>query len=191
MGEIEVLEYGSQRVVGINIYSKLLQKGIVFINDEFTIDTVSEWQAQLLYLSSIYNANDTINIYINSPGGDVYSCLGLYDVIQRIKAKGIKIKTLNIGMAASAASIILMAGTKGFRECLPNSTVMVHQPSSATWGKVTDMKIDVDESERVKLLLNKIVAENASSELIPFMEHDKYLSAEDAQKYNIIDIIKS
>jgi ATP-dependent Clp protease protease subunit len=194
MNSIGIIEPQGQHSQVIDLESKLLQNNIIFITDVFTSETVSTIQAELFYLTSKITPEESqsnpITIYINSPGGEVYCLLGLYDVIQLFIKQGYIIKTINIGIAASAAAIILLSGSKGFRHCLPNSTVMLHQPSSGTIGTVTDMEIDVEESKRLKQALNEIVKKHASEELLPLMERDAYLSPEDAIKYGIIDSIK-
>lgn len=194
MNSIGIIEPQGQHSQVIDLESKLLQNNIIFITDVFTSETVSTIQAELFYLTSKLTPEESqsnpITIYINSPGGEVYCLLGLYDVIQLFIKQGYIIKTINIGIAASAAAIILLSGSKGFRHCLPNSTVMLHQPSSGTIGTVTDMEIDLEESKRLKQALNEIVKKHASEELLPLMERDAYLSPEDAIKYGIIDSIK-
>ena len=194
MNSIGIIEPQGQHSQVLDLESKLLQNNIIFITDVFTSETVSTIQAELFYLTSKMTPEESqsnpITIYINSPGGEVYCLLGLYDVIQLFIKQGYIIKTINIGIAASAAAIILLSGSKGFRHCLPNSTVMLHQPSSGTIGTVTDMEIDLEESKRLKQALNEIVKKHASEELLPLMERDAYLSPEDAIKYGIIDSIK-
>lgn len=194
MNSIGIIEPQGQHSQVIDLESKLLQNNIIFITDVFTSNTVSTIQAELFYLTSKMTPEESqfnpITIYINSPGGEVYCLLGLYDVIQLFIKQGYIIKTINIGIAASAAAIILLSGSKGFRHCLPNSTVMLHQPSSGTIGTVTDMEIDLEESKRLKQALNEIVKKHASEELLPLMERDAYLTPEEAIKYGIIDSIK-
>jgi ATP-dependent Clp protease protease subunit len=194
MNSIGIIEPQGQHSQVIDLESKLLQNNIIFITDVFTSETVSTIQAELFYLTSKMTPEESqfnpITIYINSPGGEVYCLLGLYDVIQLFIKQGYIIKTINIGIAASAAAIILLSGSKGFRHCLPNSTVMLHQPSSGTIGTVTDMEIDLEESKRLKQALNEIIKKHASEELIPLMERDAYLTPEEAIKYGIIDSIK-
>ena len=194
MNSIGIIEPQGQHSQVIDLESKLLQNNIIFITDVFTSETVSTIQAELFYLTSKMTPEESqfnpITIYINSPGGEVYCLLGLYDVIQLFIKQGYIIKTINIGIAASAAAIILLSGSKGFRHCLPNSTVMLHQPSSGTIGTVTDMDIDLEESKRLKQALNEIVKKHASEELLPLMERDAYLTPEEAIKYGIIDSIK-
>lgn len=194
MDSIQIVEQASNRMAVIDLESKLLQNRIIFITGVIDETTVSTYQAELFYLCNKITPADTktnpIKIYINSPGGEVYSFLGLYDVMQTFINQGYIIETINVGLSASAAAMILLTGTPGHRYCMPNSTVMLHQPSSGTWGTVTDMEIDVEEGKRIKKSLNEIVKKHASEKLVPFMERDKWMSPEDALKYNLIDAIK-
>lgn len=194
MNTIGIIEPQGQHSQVIDLESKLLQNNIIFLSDEFTNDSVSTIQAELFYLTSKMTPEESqtnpITIYINSPGGEVYSLLGLYDVMQSLIKDGYVIKTVNIGIAASAAAVILLSGSKGHRYCLPHTTVMLHQPSSGTYGTVTDMEIDVAESRRLKQDLNSIIKQHASEELIPLLERDAFLTPEQALEYGIIDEIK-
>lgn len=194
MNTIGIIEPQGQHSQVIDLASKLLQSGIIFINEEFTGKYISKIQASLLYLKEVISAAESkenpITIYINSPGGEIYSLLGLYDVMQTLIEEGYVIKTVNIGIAASAAAIILLAGSKGHRYCLPNTTIMLHQPSSGTYGTVTDMEIDVAETKRLKMCLNDIIQKHASKDLIPLLERDAFLTPEQALEYGIIDEIK-
>lgn len=185
--ELNVLEKASSNLASINIYSKLLQSNIIFINEPICTKTVSEYQSQLLYLQSI--GVKKINIYINSPGGSVYDCLGLYDLIQNLKSKGIIIRTINVGLAASAAAVILLSGTKGHRLSLSNCRVLLHQPSSGTYGTVTDMVIDLEECKELKNILNNIIKTHTSEKIIEHLERDYWLDATKAIELNIIDDI--
>lgn len=194
MNTIGIIEPQGQHSQVIDLASKLLQSGIIFINEEFTGKYISKIQASLLYLKEVISAAESkenpITIYINSPGGEIYSLLGLYDVMQTLIEEGYVIKTVNIGIAASAAAIILLAGSKGHRYCLSNTTIMLHQPSSGTYGTVTDMEIDVAETKRLKTCLNDIIQKHASKDLIPLLERDAFLTPEQALEYGIIDEIK-
>ena len=195
MNTIGIIEPQGQHSQVIDLESKLLQNNIIFLADEFTNDSVSTIQAELFYLTSKMTPEESqsnpITIYINSPGGDVYCLLGLYDVMQLFIKQGYIIKTINIGIAASAAAILLLAGSKGHRHCLANSTIMLHQPSSGTFGTVTDMEIDIKETKRLKVAINTIIEKHASKELIPLLERDTYFTPEEALTYGIIDSIKS
>ena len=194
MDSVQIVESASSRMAVIDLQSKLLQSNLIFITDVIDANSVSTYQAELLYLASKLtpqeSIDDPIKLYINSPGGECYSFLGLYDIMQSLINKGYIIETYNIGCAASAAAWILLSGSKGHRYCMPNSTVMLHQPSSGTWGKVTDMEIDVAESKRVKVSLNNLIKKHASEELLDKIERDYWMSADDAVKFNVIDSIK-
>ena len=130
-----------------------------------------------------------IFFYINSPGGSVYDALAIYDTMQYVTND---IQTVGIGIQASAAAFLLSSGTKGKRFILPHATVMIHQPSSGTRGKVTDQEIDLRESLRIKKLLEGIMAKNTGQTIERIhddMERDKWLTAEEAKEYGIIDQI--
>jgi ATP-dependent Clp protease protease subunit len=132
-----------------------------------------------------------IFFYINSPGGSVYDALAIYDTMQYVTND---VQTVGIGVQASAAAFLLSSGTKGKRFALPHSTVMIHQPSSGTRGKVTDQEIDLRESLRIKRLLEEIMARNTGqkpAKIHDDMERDKWLTAEEAKKYGIVDSIIS
>ena len=144
--------------------------------------------AQLLFLQNEDPKKD-IFFYINSPGGSVYDALAIYDSIQFVTND---VQTVGIGMQASAAAFLLSSGTKGKRFLLPNSTVMIHQPSSGTRGKVTDQEIDLRESLRVKRLLEEIMAKNTGQKkerVHEDMERDRWMTADEAKKYGIVDAI--
>lgn len=194
MNNIGIIEPQGQHSQVIDLESKLLQSNIIFLADEFTNESVSTIQAELFYLTSKMTPEESkenpITLYINSPGGDVYCLLGLYDVMQLFIKQGYVIKTINIGIAASAAAVLLLSGSKGHRHCLPNSTVMLHQPSSGTFGTVTDMEIDVNETKRLKSTINEIIKKHASEDLIPLLERDSFFTPEEAMTYGIIDSIK-
>lgn len=194
MNNVSIIEQAQSRMAVLDLQSKLLQNNNIFLTEEVTEESVATIQAELFYLTSKMtpeeSKNDPITIYINSPGGEIYSCLGLYDVMQLFINQGYVIRTINIGLAASAAAVILLAGSKGYRHCLPNSTVMLHQPSSGTYGTITDMKIAVTEGDRLKKLLNDIVTKHASEQVVELMERDAWISPEEALKFNLIDEIK-
>lgn len=185
-----ILEQTNTRTAQISLEAKLLQSNYIFLCGEIDTDMITECQCKLMYITSIINKTVPIKICINSPGGSVYDCLGLYDLIQFYIKKGYIIETLNMGKACSAAAIIAMSGSPGHRYAFPNSTFLLHQPSSGTIGTVTDMTIELEECQRLKLVLEDIVRKHASSDLIPYMERDKYISVQEALKYNIIDAIK-
>ena len=171
-----------------DIYSRLLKDRIIFLGDAVTEHTANLVVAQLLFLHSEDPKKD-ISFYINSPGGSVYDALAIYDTMQYISND---IQTVGIGIQASAAAFLLSSGTKGKRVILPNATVMVHQPSSGTRGKVTDMEIDLKESLRIKQRLNEIMAKNTGQTIKRIqddMERDYWMTAEEAKSYGLVDSI--
>ncbi len=173
-----------------DIYSRLLKDRIIFLGSDVNDASANVVVAQLLFLQSEDPKKD-IYFYINSPGGSVYDALAIYDTMQFISND---VQTVGIGVQASAAAFLLSSGTKGKRYALPNATVMIHQPSSGTRGKVTDQEIDLQESLRIKKLLESIMAKNTGQKpekIHQDMERDKWLTADDAKKYGIVDAIIS
>lgn len=169
-----------------DIYSRLLKDRIIFLGTDVNEHTANLIVAQLLFLQS-EDAKKPISLYINSPGGSVYDALAIYDTMQHIAPE---VHTYGIGVQASAAAFLLSSGTKGKRYLLPHATVMIHQPSSGTRGKVTDQEIDLKESLRVKRLLEEIMAKNTGQKLAKIhidMERDFWMIAEDAVKYGVAD----
>ncbi len=185
-----VIESGDKKMVVLSIESKLLQQKIIMVNDEICLMSVSEYQQQLLYLMSTSKPGDIISIYINSPGGTVYDGLGLYDMIVYAKQKGFIIRTINVGKACSMGSILLMAGSPGYRESLPNGSVMLHEISSVDFGKTSEMRDQMEEMNRLQKVMNNIISTCSDPQLIKLAERkDLWLNAEDALKYKIIDKI--
>jgi ATP-dependent Clp protease protease subunit len=173
-----------------DIYSRLLKERIVFLGTDVNDASANVIIAQLLFLHA-EDPKAEIKIYINSPGGSVYDALAIYDTMQYLPND---IQTVGIGVQASAAAFLLSSGTKGKRFLLPNSTVMIHQPSSGTRGKVTDQEIDLKESLRIKKLLESIMAKNTGQKpekIHEDMERDKWRSAQEAKQYGIVDAIIS
>lgn len=171
-----------------DIYSRLLKDRIIFLGSDVNEATANLIVAQLLFLQA-EDAKKDIFFYINSPGGSVYDALAIYDTMQYVTND---VQTVGIGVQASAAAILLSSGTKGKRFMLPNSTVMIHQPSSGTRGKVTDQEIDLRESLRIKKLIEEIVAKNTGQKVERIhedMERDKWLTAQEAKKYGIVDAV--
>lgn len=169
-----------------DIYSRLLKDRIIFLGSDVNEASANIVVAQLLFLQA-EDAKKDIYFYINSPGGSVYDALAIYDTMQYITND---VQTVGIGVQASAAAFLLSSGTKGKRFVLPNSTVMIHQPSSGTRGKVTDQEIDLRESLRIKKLLEEIMARNTGQKpqkIHEDMERDKWLTAEQAKEYGIVD----
>jgi ATP-dependent Clp protease protease subunit len=171
-----------------DIYSRLLKDRIIFLGSDVNEHTANLVVAQLLFLANEDSKKD-ISFYINSPGGSVYDALAIYDTMQYIKPD---IQTVGIGVQASAAAFLLSSGTKGKRSLLENASVMIHQPSSGTRGKVSDQEIDLREALRVKKLLEDIMAKNTGQEAKTIhrdRERDLWMSAPEAKKYGIIDKI--
>ena len=169
-----------------DIYSRLLKDRIIFIGSEINEVTANLIVAQLLFLQA-EDAKKDIYLYINSPGGSVYDALAVYDTMQYVAND---VQTVGIGVQASAAAFLLSSGTKGKRFLLPNSTVMIHQPSSGTRGKVTDQEIDLRESLRIKKLLETIMANNTGQKpekIHEDMERDRWMTSEEAVKYGLVD----
>ena len=169
-----------------DIYSRLLKDRIIFLGSDVNEASANTIVAQLLFLQA-QDAKKDIYLYINSPGGSVYDALAIYDTMQFVTND---IQTVGIGVQASAAAFLLSSGTKGKRFALPNATVMIHQPSSGTRGKVTDQQIDLEESLRIKKLLEEIMSRNTGQKparIHDDMERDKWLTAQQAKEYGIVD----
>ena len=183
-----VVEQSSRGERAYDIYSRLLKERIIFLTGPIDDNIASLVCAQLLFLES-ENPKKEISFYINSPGGIVWSGLAVYDTMQYISSK---IMTICIGQAASAGSLLLAAGEKDMRFSLPNSRIMIHQPSGGYQGQVTDLEIQTNEIIKTKKRLNQIYAKHTGKnikqvELI--MERDKYFSPEEAIKFGLIDKI--
>lgn len=171
-----------------DIYSRLLKDRIIFLGSDVNEHSANLIVAQLLFLDNEDTKKD-IFLYINSPGGSVYDALAIYDTMQFVKSD---VQTVGIGVQASAAAFLLSSGAKGKRAILPNATVMIHQPSSGTRGKVTDMEIDLKESLRIKSRLNEIMAKNTGQTVKRIqsdMERDYWMTAEESIKYGLVDKI--
>lgn len=171
-----------------DIFSRLLKDRIIFLGEDIDEHIANLVVAQLLFLAGEDNKKD-IMFYINSPGGSVYNALAIYDTMQYIKPD---IQTIGIGMQASAAAFLLSSGTKGKRSLLPHATVMIHQPSGGTGGKVTDQEISLREVLRIKKLLEAIMVKNTSqkpAKIHTDMERDYWMTAEEAVKYGLADEI--
>ena len=187
----QVIERATQgSVIGYDIYSRLLKDRIIFVGGyegEFTTDSANTLIAQLLYLDSDDNTKD-INLYINSPGGMVTAGLAVYDTMQFIKSP---ITTICMGMAMSFGAVILAAGSKGKRYALPNSRVMIHQPLvGGISGQATDIIVEAKEMAHTRKILEEIMAKHTGQSFEKVnrdMERNNYMSAEEAQKYGIID----
>ncbi len=169
-----------------DIFSRLLRDRIIFLGDDVNEHTANLIVAQILFLAN-EDADRDIILYINSPGGSVYDAMAVYDTMQYVKND---VQTVGIGVQASAAAFLLSSGTKGKRFLLPHSTVMIHQPSSGTRGKVTDQEIDLREALRVKRMLEEIMAKNTgqtTKKIHEDMERDFWMTADEAVKYGLVD----
>ena len=181
-----VVEQSSRGERAYDIYSRLLKERIVFLVGPLNDHVASLITAQLLYLES-ENPKKEIYFYINSPGGLVTSGLGIFDTMQYIKPE---VSTLCIGQASSMGSFLLSAGEKGKRFSLPNSRIMVHQPSAGFQGQATDIEIHANEILSLKKRLNEIYAKNTSrspEEINKALERDKFMSPKEAKDFGLID----
>jgi ATP-dependent Clp protease protease subunit len=183
-----VVEQTSRGERAYDIYSRLLKERIIFLAGPVHDGMSSLICAQLLFLEA-ENPSKEIAMYINSPGGVVTSGLSIYDTMQYIRPK---VSTLVIGQAASMGSLLLQAGEKGMRFSLPNSRVMVHQPSGGYQGQATDIMIHARETEKLKRRLNEIYVKhtgNTYDAVEAALERDNFMSAEDAKNWGLIDEI--
>ena len=183
-----VVEQSSRGERAYDIYSRLLKERIIFLTGPIDDNIASLICAQLLFLES-ENPKKEISFYINSPGGIVWSGLAMYDTMQYISSK---IMTICIGQAASAGSLLLTAGADDMRYSLPNSRIMMHQPSGGYQGQVTDIEIQTKEIIKTKKRLNEIYAKHSGKdikEVEEIMERDKYFSPQEAIKFGLIDKI--
>ena len=183
-----VVEQSARGERAYDIYSRLLKERIIFITGPIDDNIASLICAQFLFLES-ENPKKEISFYINSPGGIVWSGLAMYDTMQYISSK---IMTICIGQAASAGSLLLTAGEKGMRFSLPNSRIMVHQPSGGYQGQVTDIEIQTKEIIKTKKRLNQIYAKHTGKDIKEVelvMERDRYFSPDEAIKFGLIDKI--
>ena len=183
-----VVEQSSRDERAYDIYSRLLKERIIFLTGPIDDNIASLICAQLLFLES-ENPKKEISFYINSPGGIVWSGLAMYDTMQYISSK---IMTICIGQAASAGSLLLTAGADNMRYSLPNSRIMMHQPSGGYQGQVTDIEIQTKEIIKTKKRLNEIYAKHSGKdikEVAEIMERDKYFSPQEAIKFGLIDKI--
>ena len=171
-----------------DIYSRLLKDRIIFLGSEITDDEANLVIAQMLFLEADDPDKD-IYLYINSPGGSVSAGLAIYDTMQYIKCE---VNTICMGMAASMGAFLLAAGAKGKRKALPNSEIMIHQPSGGASGQASDVKIHAEHIIRTRQKLNEILAERTGKsveQVAVDTERDNYLSAEAALEYGLIDEI--
>lgn len=181
-----VVEQTNRGERSYDIFSRLLNDRIIMLCDEVNDTTASLVVAQLLYLEGQDSEKD-ISLYINSPGGSVTAGLAIYDTIKYIKCD---VSTICMGMAASMGAFLLSAGTKGKRLALPNSTIMIHQPSGGAQGQATDMRIHTEWILDVKKKLNQMLAEATGQPLEVIerdTERDNFMTAQEALEYGLID----
>ena len=181
-----VVEQSSKGERAYDIYSRLLKERIIFLTGQINDNVASLVTAQLLFLEA-EDPKKEIYLYINSPGGLVTAGLGIYDTMQYIKPD---ISTLCIGQAASMGSFLIAAGTKGKRFSLPNSRIMVHQPSAGFQGQATDIEIHANEVLSLKKRLNEIYSKHTGKtveEIKSALERDNFMTAETAKSFGLID----
>lgn len=185
-----VIESSPMGERAFDIYSRLLKERIIFLGEEVNEHTANLVVAQLLHLAYEDPKKD-ISLYINSPGGSVYDGLAIFDTMQFIKPD---VATFGIGLQASMGAFLLSSGAKGKRFALPNSRIMIHQPSSGTNGKITDQEITLREGIYLKKRLNEILAKNTGQKLAKIekdVDRDFWMSADESVKYGIIDKVVS
>uniref|UniRef100_A0A915L0H3 ATP-dependent Clp protease proteolytic subunit n=1 Tax=Romanomermis culicivorax TaxID=13658 RepID=A0A915L0H3_ROMCU len=181
-----VIEQTGRGERAYDIYSRLLKERIICVMGPIYDEMASHVVAQLLFLQS-ESSKKPVHMYINSPGGSVTAGLGIYDTMQYIRPT---ISTWCIGQACSMASLLLAAGSPGFRHCLPNARIMVHQPSGQASGQATDIMIHAEEIIKIKRQVNDLYVKHTKqpiSSIENFMERDKFLSPEEAKQFGLID----
>ncbi|MBD5201874.1 MAG: ATP-dependent Clp endopeptidase proteolytic subunit ClpP [Bacteroides sp.] len=181
-----IIEERQLNVAQMDVFSRLMMDRIIFLSTDVNDYTATVVQGQLLYLDSVDPGKD-ISIYINSPGGSVIAGLGLYDTMQHIKSD---VSTICIGMAASMAAVLLVAGAHGKRLALPHSRVMIHQPLGGVQGQASDIEITAREILKYKEELYKIIADHSGMSLERIerdADRDYWLTAPEAKEYGMID----
>lgn len=183
-----IIEERQLNVAQMDVFSRLMMDRIIFLSTDVNEYTATVVQGQLLYLDSVDPGKD-ISIYINSPGGSVIAGLGLYDTMQHIKSD---VSTICIGMAASMAAVLLVAGEKGKRLALPHSRVMIHQPLGGVQGQASDIEITAREILRYKAELYKIISDHSGvpvERIERDADRDYWMTADVAKEYGMIDDI--
>lgn len=181
-----ILEERQLNVTQMDVFSRLMMDRIIFLGTEINDYTANTLQAQLLYLDSTDPDKD-ISIYINSPGGSVYAGLGIYDTMQFIQSD---VATICTGMAASMASVLLVAGQEGKRSALTHSRVMIHQPMGGAQGQASDIEIVAEEIQKLKKELYTIISEHSKTpyeQVWKDSDRDHWMTAEEAKNYGMID----
>lgn len=185
-----ILEERQLNVTQMDVFSRLMMDRIIFLGTQIDDYTANTLQAQLLYLDSVDPGKD-ISIYINSPGGSVYAGLGIYDTMQFIQSD---VATICTGMAASMASVLLVAGKEGKRSALTHSRVMIHQPMGGANGQASDIDIVAAEINKLKKELYTIIADHSHTpydKVYADSDRDYWMTAEEAKAYGMIDNILS
>ena len=183
-----VIEQTARGERSFDIYSRLLKERVVFCVGEVNDHMANLIVAQLLFLES-ENPDKDISLYINSPGGVVTAGMSIYDTMQFIKPD---VNTLCIGQSASMGAVLLAAGEKGKRACLPHASVMIHQPLGGYQGQATDIEIHANQTLKVKRMLNEVLAHHTGKDIKQVQkdtERDNFMNAEEAKKYGLIDSI--
>lgn len=181
-----IMEERQLNVTQMDVFSRLMMDRIIFLGTEIDDNVANIIQAQLLFLESLDSSKD-IQIYVNSPGGVVYSGLGIYDTMQFIKPD---VATICTGVAASMAAVLLCAGAKGKRSALPHSRVMIHQPLGGARGQATDIEITAKEILKLKKELTGIIAQHSGQEVekvVADCERDYWMIADEAKDYGMVD----
>ena len=181
-----VIEQTSRGERSYDIYSRLLKDRIIFLGEEVNDVSAGLIVSQLLFLEAEDPGKD-IQLYINSPGGSVTAGMAIYDTMQYIKCD---VSTICLGMAASMGAFLLAGGTKGKRFALPNSTIMIHQPSGGAQGQATEIQIVADHIAQTKRTLNELLAANTGQPIEVVerdTDRDNYMTAEEAKAYGLID----
>lgn len=181
-----VVESTSRGERSYDIYSRLLNERIIFLGEPVTDASANVIVAQLLYLASV-DPNKDISLYINSPGGSVTAGMAIYDTMNYIKPE---VSTICLGMAASMGAVLLSSGAKGKRFALPNSEIMIHQPSGGAQGQATEINIVAEQILKTRTKLNSILAYNTGKsidEIAKDTERDNYMTAQEALEYGLVD----
>ena len=181
-----VIEQTSRGERSYDIFSRLLEDRIIFLGEEVTDSIADVIVAELLFLES-EDPNKDIHLYINSPGGSVTAGMAIYDTMQYVKCD---VSTICVGLAASMGSFLLAGGAKGKRFALPNSEILIHQPSGGTQGQASDMKIAADEIIKTRERLNRLLSQKSGQPLEGIerdTERDHWMTAEEAKTYGLID----
>ena len=181
-----VIESDARGERGYDIYTRLLKERIIFLGTQINDQVANAIVAQLLFLDH-EDPTKPISLYLNSPGGGIYSGLAIYDTMQQIQAP---ISTIAIGFAASFGTVLLTAGTKGYRYALPNATVHLHQPLGGAQGQASDIEIQAKEILRLRANLNQILSHHTGQPIERITEdtdRDYYMTAAQAKEYGLID----